>query len=64
MAAEVKAEYLNLFIKIKETGVLLNALFVTNSAHSFLLRLKKMFTTLLSSDYSQCMKERVTIEDQ
>lgn len=36
MAAEVKGEYLNLFIKIKETGVLLNALFVTNSAHSFL----------------------------
>lgn len=43
MAAEVKAEYLNLFIKIKETGVLLNALFVTNSAHSFLLRLKIFF---------------------
>lgn len=36
MAAEVKGEYLNLFIKIKETGVLLNTLFVTNSAHSFL----------------------------
>jgi len=41
MAAEVKVEYLNLFIKIKKTGVLLNALFVTNSTHSFILHFKK-----------------------
>lgn len=46
MAVEVKAEYLNLFIKISETGVLLNAVFVADSAHSFLRFLFKMFTTL------------------